>query len=200
MNEFDRAYSRISEIHDHLARSEVYRGFRSLPIALSGVMALVAAALQDSILGPDPVLSFIWYWTAVAALNMLFTGGGILYNYINNESIADRKRTQRVIGQFLPCMAVGVIITAAAIGIKQFPLDFLPGVWAVIFSLGVFASRPYLPRIIGWVGMFYLVAGTYLMVMANGFSPWGMGIVFGLGQSMSAFVLYWNLERKQNGQ
>ena len=82
-------------------------------------------------------------------------------------------------------------------------MQYLPGLWAVLFSLGVFASRPYLPRIIGWVALYYLVAGTVLLAMAadsTSLSPWGMGLTFGLGQIASGIVLYWNLERKSGRQ
>ena len=39
------ALRQIAEIHRHLDRREMYRGYRSLPVGLTGVYALVAAAL-----------------------------------------------------------------------------------------------------------------------------------------------------------
>ncbi len=77
----------------------------------------------------------------------------------------------------------------------------MPGLWAIIFALGVFAARPYLPRIIGWIGLYYVVAaGILLAIGANGtpdlaLSPWGLGLTFGPGQLLMGLVLYWNLER-----
>ena len=67
---------------------------------------------------------------------------------------------------------------------------------------GVFASRPYLPRAIGWVALYYLIAGTVLLAKSADLaspSPWGMGVTFGFGQTVAGIVLYWDLERN-NGR
>jgi hypothetical protein len=40
-------------------------------------------------------------------------------------------------------------------------------------------------------------------VLARGlhaFSPWAMGLTFGIGQLLAAAVLYWNLERRYGRQ
>jgi hypothetical protein len=76
----------------------------------------------------------------------------------------------------------------------------LPGLWAVVFGLGVFATRPYLPRAVGWVGLYYLTAGAFLLGRSPfaELSGWSVGGVFGLGQLATALVLYWNLERSDH--
>jgi hypothetical protein len=77
-------------------------------------------------------------------------------------------------------------------------LWMLPGLWAVTFSLGVFASRRFLPRSIVLVAGYYLVAGLYCLTLdraAVALSPWTMGLVFGAGQLLTAATLYWSLER-----
>jgi len=79
----------------------------------------------------------------------------------------------------------------------------LPGLWAVCFSLGIFASRTLLPRGIAPVAGYYLIAGCMNLVLARGpaaFSPWAMGLTFGVGQLLAAAVLYWNLERRHGRQ
>jgi len=77
-------------------------------------------------------------------------------------------------------------------------MALLPGLWCLFFSMGVFASRPYLPHGVGWVGLFYLFGGGALLALAPAglsLEPWGMGAAFGVGQFLLAMVLYWNLER-----
>ena len=74
----------------------------------------------------------------------------------------------------------------------------LPGLWAICFGIGIFASRPYLPRASGWVALLYYAAGVALLWIARGPEPlrgWWVGGTFGAGQLMAALVLYWNLER-----
>jgi hypothetical protein len=77
-------------------------------------------------------------------------------------------------------------------------IAFLPGVWTALFSLGIFAARPYLPRTIGWVGLYYLIAGAGLLALApSDFARagWTIGFVFAAGQLATAAVLRRNRER-----
>ena len=201
--EIQKALNQISEIHGHLARTDVYRGYRAVPVAFSGVLALVAAAVQTRLSGSESPHSFVIYWVVVAVLSAIVAGGGIVCGYVRQESQFARRRTRTAVGQLLPCFVAGMGVTALMGRPGSDSMQYLPGLWAVLFSLGVFASRPYLPRIIGWVALYYLVAGTVLLAMAadsTSLSPWGMGLTFGLGQIVSGIVLYWNLERKSGRQ
>ena len=54
--------------------------------------------------------------------------------------------TMLAVDQFVPCLVAGALVTYA---IGKFAGDIvwiMPGLWAVLFSLGVFASRRFLPR------------------------------------------------------
>jgi len=197
--EIQRALSQISEIHGRLAKTDVYRGYRAVPVALSGGLALLAAAVQGKLVGNGSPESFVYYWVGAALLCSATAGGGIVYSYVGQESQLARRRTRTVVGQLLPCVAAGVGVTALMVRLGTESIAFLPGLWAILFSLGVFASRPYLPKNIGWVALFYMVAGTVLLAMAgdsSSLSPWGMGLTFGVGQMLAGVVLYWDLERK----
>jgi hypothetical protein len=69
----------------------------------------------------------------------------------------------------------------------------VPGLWQIIFSLGFFASCRSLPRPLYAVGVWYLAAGLTSFAIAGetgAFSPWVMGIPFGLGQLLMAAILY----------
>lgn len=196
--EYDRALSQISDIHDHLASVEVYRGFRALPVALSGVSALAAAALQNYFIESSRPGGFILYWSVVAILNVVMTTALTAQAYFFRESQTERRRTRRVVSQFLPCIGAGVLLTVLLPGVNGTNAALLPGIWAVVFGLGIFSIRPYLPRATGWAGLFYLFGGAELFVLASSaqsFSPWGIGTVFGVGQLIIALILYWNIER-----
>ena len=51
--ELREALSQISEIRQRMAGTEVFRGYRSLPIALSGLLAIVGTFVQPILIG-DP--------------------------------------------------------------------------------------------------------------------------------------------------
>ncbi|MFH0793053.1 MAG: hypothetical protein V2A74_03370 [bacterium] len=199
--ELSKAVSQIQEIHEHLAKGEVYRGFRAPPLAASGVCALIAPMLQPHMTpAGDPVAEIV-YWVGVAAVAGLIGGIEIFYNYLFREDSFSRRRTRKVLGQFLPCLMAGAAITAAVVRADAGAIPFLPGIWALLFGLGIFAARPYLPRATGWVALFYFCAGCVMLLAVGGgteFSHWGLGVTFGVGQIAGAIVLYWNLERKDH--
>jgi hypothetical protein len=199
--EINEALHQLSEIHTHLAKSAIYRDYRALPVTLSGVVALTAAGAQPLFIGEQhPETSFVLYWAIVAVAAALTGGGGILWRYLLEDSPHARRRTRTVLGQFLPSIAAGVLIAIVFSPMHTGAVVFLPGLWAILFSLGIFSSRLYLPRIIGFAALFYLIAGGILLTMAASrmsLSPWGMGLTFGCGQIFSGLALYWNLERKK---
>lgn len=200
--ELQKALDQISEIHRFLARSEVYRGYRSLPMGVAGGLALLAAFVQEAVFPPADDLAYIRYWVLIAAVCGALSSSEIVFNYVFREDRYRRRQTRRVVGQFLPCLAAGTLVTGCLAHGRIGSIEWIPGLWAVLFGLGVFSSRPYLPHATGYVGLFYLLAGTSLLVLgAEGLalSPWSVGGTFGIGQLLLAAVLYWNVERRDHG-
>lgn len=195
--EYAQALSQIHLIHEHLAKGEIFRGYRPLPVALTGLLGLAAAALQSHVITGAP-LQFTCYWAAVAAICICVGGGPIVQDWIQQSDAYARRRTWKVVGQFLPCIFAGAVVTAALMARELSRAPLLPGLWAILFGLGIFSSRPYLPRASGWVALYYLAAGGLLLWTgdgAAGLSGWRVGGVFGTGQLMCGLVLYRNVER-----
>jgi hypothetical protein len=193
-----RALDQIAEIHQQIAKGEMYRGYRSLPLAASGLIGLAGAWLQPSSLGSADPIGFVVYWTAMAAGAGFVGSSEIIYNYVVHESASRRRKTREVVGQFLPSVLAGVAITMCFTHLSPALVSLLPGLWAICFGLGTFASRPYLPRASGWVALFYYATGFTLLWIAHGSAPltgWWVGGVFGVGQLLAALVIWWNLER-----
>jgi hypothetical protein len=194
-----QALDQIAEIHGHLAKGELYRGWRAAPVALSGLVGLTAAWLQRPALGASDPVAFVIYWTAVAAAAAAVGASEILYNYVATDAASSRRQTRRVFAQFLPALAAGALATATIVRLGAALVALLPGLWALFFGIAVFASRPYLPRASGLVALFYCLCGAFLLSTAHTpipLSPWAVGGVFGAGQLIAAVVIYWNLERQ----
>lgn len=193
-----RALDQIEEIHRQIAKGEVYRGYRSVPVALSGLMGLAAAWLQPARLGVADPIGFVVYWTAIAAGAAFIGSSEIIYNYIVHETATGRRQTRKVVGQFLPSLVGGLAITVCFTHLSAALVPLLPGLWAICFGIGAFASRPYLPRASGWIALFYYAAGFAMLWIARGpelLTGWWVGGTFGAGQLLAAIVLWWNLER-----
>ena len=194
-----RALDQIAAIHEQIAKGEVYRGYRSLPVAASGLIGLAAAWLQPASLGTADPVGFVLYWTAIAIAAGVVGSIEILYSYAVHDDASARRKTRQVVGQFLPSMVGGAAITVCFTHLSAALVPLLPGLWAFCFGIGTFASRPYLPRASGWIALFYYAAGFVLLWSAGGPEPltaWWVGGTFGAGQLLAALVLWWNLERK----
>lgn len=198
--ELREALSQIAEIRARAAAAERFRGYRSVPVGTSGAVAVLAAVLQP-LLVPDPVADVAGYlalWVATAAVGATAAGSGLLFRHWSARHPLSRELTLLAVGQFVPCLAAGALVTLV---IARHTPEFtrvLPGLWQVIFALGMFASCRLLPRATAAVAAFYLLSGTVNLAVSGGpaaFSPWAMGLPFGLGQAAMAAVLYWNLER-----
>jgi hypothetical protein len=193
-----RALAQIAEIHQQISKGEVYRGYRSVPIALSGLIGLAAAWWQDPAAARQDPVAFAEYWAAVAAAAALVGASEIAFNYVVHDDVAARRRTRVVVGQFMPSMLGGAIIAVSFVYLNPSLVPLLPGLLAVCFGIGTFASRPYLPRAAVGVALFYYAAGLALLWKAlsgDAPGPWWIGGTFGTGQVLAAIVLYWNLER-----
>ncbi|MDQ3068614.1 MAG: hypothetical protein M3R55_02650 [Acidobacteriota bacterium] len=191
--EQSRALEHIAEIHARMARADVYRGWRPVPVAASGLVGLAAAALQPQSLLTDP-FRFVSYWAAVAAAGMLVGSAEIVWQYVRAPEGYERRRTREVFEQFLPALAAAAIVTLALMRWSLTLVPLLPGLWAVFFGVGIFAARPYLPRACTLVALYYWTAGLVILWIgpsADALSPWWVGLTFGPGQLLAAVAAYY---------
>lgn len=193
------ALSQISEIRLQLARTETFRGYRAMPVAFSGVLAVAGAGFQ-AVWIRDPVAAIPAYlalWIGTAVLSALAAGTEMVVRARNSSSPWTREITWLAVEQFVPCLIAGGLLTVVLLRAAPESLWMLPGLWQVLFSLGAFASSRLLPRATFAVAVFYLVAGLGTLAFARGdaaLSPWAMGLPFGVGQFFAAAVLYRTLE------
>ncbi|WP_435018618.1 hypothetical protein TA3x_000600 [Tundrisphaera sp. TA3] len=198
--ELHEALRQISDIRSQMARAEVYRGFRSLTVAGSGVLALLAAASQPHwVPSPEVELErYLGLWVGVAAVGLAAAGFEMARKARRDGAGLARRSSLVAAEQFLPCVFVGGLLTLCIARGAPHVAWMLPGLWALVFSLGIFASRRLLPRSVVWVGVHYVLSGCACLMAGPGpnwLAPWQMALTFGVGQLLGAAILYWNLER-----
>lgn len=197
--ELDEALTQIAEIRQQMARSDVFRGYRAAPVAFSGFLAVLAAIAQPH-WAPDPMRQlgpYLGLWVGAAVASGIVAGMGMVMRGLAS-SPTRRRLTWLAVEQFVPSLVVGGCVTSVLVRFQPDTVWMLPGLWQVLFSLGVFASCRLLPRATIVVAVFYLLSGLACLAMARGESslaPWAMGLPFGVGQCLAAGVLYWTLER-----
>jgi hypothetical protein len=93
--------------------------------------------------------------------------------------------------QFLPSVGAGLFVTVVLVHSAPMTTWMLPGLWQILFGLGVFSSCRFLPRPMIAAGAWYLLTGLSCLAMGNAraLSPWTMGISFGAGQLLVAAIL-----------
>ena len=194
MPEVREALSEIQSIRGYLARCIEFRGYGPTTLAMTGALAIVAASLQESWIGSrgHDTARYLDLWIGTAALSLTL---------ILIETVARARRIHSpfamqmmhtALEQFLPVIVAGMLLTVVIVRSAPQSLWMLPGLWQVLFSLGVFASCRFLPRATYWIGIWYLAAGLSCLALGEGdwaFSPWEMGIPFGIGQLLVAAVL-----------
>jgi hypothetical protein len=201
--ELSDALSQIADIRGQIARSGTFRGYRSVPTALSGAIALLTAAAQQRWV-PDPYRSldaYLWLWFGAAILSLATVAVEMILRLRRSGCTVQREMSLAAAEHFLPCLAAGALLTFVIVEYAIEASWMLPGLWMFLFSLGVFSSRRFLPKPALGLGGFYMLAGALVLSMRYraGLAPWTMGIPFGIGQIAAAVLFYWTLERGQGG-
>ncbi|MCU1307987.1 MAG: hypothetical protein JWN45_2682 [Acidobacteriaceae bacterium] len=193
MNDLHKAIGDISSIRRQMARSTEFRGYGPATLAGTAAFAVIAAGVQ-SFLVSDPTSRIgayltIWIWTALLSAALI---GAQMHTRTRriHSGLAD-EMIRMAVEQFLPSAVAGFFVTIVLVRFVSSAQWMLPGLWQIIFSLGVFSSCRFLPRPILAAGAWYLFTG--LMCIALGgtraLSPWAMGVPFGAGQLLVAGIL-----------
>lgn len=191
MRELDRALLDINFVREHIARTTQFKGYGPLTLAVTGLFALGVAALQAWIASPRAPALFVAVWSAVAAIAVTLIGVEAVVRSRRLHGGMAVEMLQSAIEQFLPALTAGMLITFALARWSPASSWMLPGLWQIVFSLGVFSTARILPKAVFVVGIWYLGCGLACLALGQSdpLSPWSMGIPFGVGQLLVACIL-----------
>ncbi len=136
-----------------------------------------------------PLYLLLWCGTGAIAASLatwqMVTRSRRIHSAMSDEMIAMAVR------QFLPAVAAGLLLTVVLMYAVPQTAWLLPGLWQVLFSLGIFASCRFLPRAMMAAAVWYLGTGLACVALGDGraLAPWAMGVPFGVGQLLIAAVL-----------
>lgn len=198
MNDLYKALGDISSIRRQVAHNTEFRGYGPATLAATSGFAILAAGAQ-TLLFPDPanhIAAYLAIWISTAALSAALIGVHMVTRTHRMHSGMADEMIRMAVEQFLPAAGAGALITIVLVRSVPSALWMLPGLWQVIFSLGVFSSCRFLPRPMLAAGVWYLLSGLTCIMLADGraLSPWAMGIPYGTGQLLVAGILYFTAE------
>ncbi|MBV8632664.1 MAG: hypothetical protein JOZ83_17190 [Silvibacterium sp.] len=193
MNDLHKALGDITRIRRQVARTTEFRGYGPATLASTGVIAIAAAAAQ-SLWAVDPashIRAYLAIWISTAALSAALIGAQMHTRARRMHSSMADEMIRMAVEQFLPAVGAGALITIVLVSKVPAALWMLPGLWQVVFSLGVFSSCRFLPRPMIAAGAWYLLTGLLCLSLgdARALSPWTMGISYGAGQMLVAAIL-----------
>jgi len=196
MNDLNKALVDISSMRRQMARSTEFRGYGPATLAGTAGFAVLAATAQ-SFWVQDPANQIgtylgIWIWTAAISAALIGIQMQTRSRRIHSGLADEMIRT--AVEQFLPSAIAGALLTIVLVRWVPHALWMVPGMWQIIFSLGVFSSCRFLPRPMIAAGAWYLLTGLACIALgdARALSPWAMGIPYGVGQLLVATILLLN--------
>jgi hypothetical protein len=202
MDDLRKALGDITSMRRQMARSTEFRGYGPATLAGTAGFALLAAAIQTR-LAPDPANQLgryltIWIWTALASAALIGVQMHTRTRRIHS-GLAD-EMIRMAVEQFLPSALAGALVTLVLVRYVASASWMLPGLWQIIFSLGVFSSCRFLPRAMVAAGAWYLATGLVCLALADAraLSPWVMAIPYAAGQLLVAGILYFSSHETGN--
>ena len=195
MSNLDRALAEISAIRGQMARASEFRGYGPRTFAITGLLALVAAFSQ-TFLVRDPathIEAYLILWGGTAVLSAVIVGVEMVTRSRRHHSNLADEMIHAAIEHFLPSAVAGALLTLVLIRYAPQSLWMLPGLWQILFGLGVFASCRFLPRSV--------IAGRRSGIWPPAWPAWPWrratapfrpgpwGFPFGAGQWLAAILL-----------
>ena len=195
MRDLDKALADITAIRSQMARGAEFRGYGPMTVAATGVLAIFAAVLQGLWL-PDPaadISAYLALWVATAGISVMLIGTEMVARTRRIHSGLADEMIHAATEQFIPAGVAGALLTVVLYRFAPQSVWMLPGLWQIVFSLGLFAACRSLPRAMFAAAVWYLVAGLGSLAFASGshaLSPYAMAVPYGLGQILIAIVLH----------
>jgi hypothetical protein len=197
MKDLDEALTEITAIRRQIVRTAEFRGYGPMTVAMTSVVAIGAAIVQARFLpgAAHDVVTYLTLWISTAAIATSLIGFEMVIRSRTIHSGLAQEMILHAVEQLVPSLMAGVLVTAVLIRVAPENVWMLPGLWQIVFSLGVFASARFLPRAVLAVAAWYLVAGLICLSWAaadRALSPWMMGLPYGIGQLLAAAILQWS--------
>lgn len=193
MTDLQKAIGDISSIRRQVARTTEFHGYGPATLAGTGAVAVLTAGVQARWV-PDPanhILTYLAIWTVGAFVSAVLAGVQMYTRARRIHSALSDEMIRMAVEQFMPSLGAGALVTIILVRVAPANAWMVPGVWQVIFSLGIFASCRFLPRPIVAAAAWYLLTGLACLSLGDtrALSPWAMAIPYGVGQLLVAGIL-----------
>ena len=178
----DRAMDNLRFIRETMERAGSFTAVSGWGSILTGVTALVAAGIASLVEGS---LAWLLVWTGEAMLAIGIGAWAVVMKARAAGMPLLSGPGRKVALSLMPPIVAGGVLTLVLfqVGLPQ----LLPGMWMLLFGVGIVAAGSYSVRIVPVMGLSFMVLGAIAfmlpMAWANGVMALGFGglhILFGL--------------------
>ena len=199
MSDLNQALVDIRSIRRQVAITTEFRGYGPLTLSTTAVLAVLAGVAQYRWL-PEPAAhpgQYVALWLTTGVLSAALIVTQMLTRADRLHSGMADQMVQMAVAQFLPAGIAGIIFPFVLLHITHEVFWMLPGLWQVLFSLGVFASCRCLPRPMIIAGVWFLLSGLACVSFGGtrALAPAMMSCPYAIGMGYVAIVHYFSAKK-----
>ncbi len=169
MTDLDRALVDIRSIRQRVAETSQFYGYGPLTLSSTAAFALLAGVVQARWI-PEPGLhpgQYVGLWLTVACVSAALIATQMMTRANRLHSGMADEMVRLAVLQFLPAGIAGAVLPLLLLQVSHGVFWMLPGLWQIIFSLGVFASCRCMPRLMYLVGCWFLLTGLASITLGD---------------------------------
>jgi hypothetical protein len=196
MTDLNQALVDIRSIRRQVAQTTEFRGYGPLTLSATAVLALLAGVVQSRWL-PQPAndpAQYVALWLTTALLCAALIASQMIGRAKRLHSGMADEMIRMAVAQFLPAGIAGAILPFVLLRVTDDVFWLLPGLWQIIFGLGVFASCRCLPRPMLLVGAWFLLTGLACVALGDdrALAPAIMSGAYAIGMTLVAAIHYFS--------
>jgi hypothetical protein len=186
------ALAQVQELQQKVLEKQRFKGYSGRARAIGGTFAFLGAWIMSTASYPKTTSAHVFGWGVVFTLTILLNYGALIFWFLFDPSVKRDIRKLKPMTDILPPLFVGGILTLAIL--IRGDHHYLFGMWMCLFGLANLASRHVLPKSICILGLIYIGAGTFCLLLPNisFLNPWPMGITFFVGEWLGGLILHFD--------
>jgi hypothetical protein len=194
MTDLNRALVEIRSIRRQIAQTTEFRGYGPATLFVTALIAVTAGLVQAHWV-PEPAahpVQYVALWLIIAVFCAALIASQMLARANRIHSNMADEMVSMAVAQFLPAAIAGAVLPFALMRGTASVFWMLPGLWQIVFSLGVFACCRGLPRMMLLTGAWFLLTGLGCLTLgdARALSPLTMSVAYGVGMTLAASIHY----------
>lgn len=204
MTDLNQALVDIRSIRRQVAQATEFRGYGPLTLSATAGLAVLAGVAQSRWL-PEPASHpavYVAIWLATAVLCAALIATQMLMRARRLHSGMADEMIRMAVAQFLPAAIAGAVVPFVLLHVTRDVFWMLPGLWQIIFGLGVFASCRCLPPPMLLAGAWFLSTGLGCVALGDNraLAPATMSGAYAGGMMLVAVIHYFSARKASSDE